>query len=454
MSSEAFKTYWSNNARRRIFYKFPQGAAPLMALLSLIEPQTTDKAEFAWWEKDFDEQQALTAAIDATNGPFSTTGTDTPLTAAGWTAAINTIIRVRTEANGTDKFLVNNTVWIMDVPLAAGGFTQLYGQVTSIVATNKMEIRLLQAVGANTLNGDEEANLNILVIGSAYGEGVVNNSGEKWTPPIKPVNYTQILRKKFSFPRTALKPGTDFDKEGIYKDKAKETSLRHMMDMEKAFLFGVKSAYVTTIDGDDTIVRTTGGVLYWLAQYEAAFSIFRGGDGVSSGPPAVTSDASDDKRIINNAAGTISPKSYAGYLERVFRRTNNRAQEKLVLCGSGFLEIVNQMYAGTTTLNSDLPLTATYGMDVVRHRTPHGTVYYKSHPLFNLRGSRFYYDALFLDVHNLIYRPLTDSDTKKVNRSLPNADKRVDEWITECGLEMRSIESHLWLRNVREFVQA
>jgi hypothetical protein len=90
----------------------------------------------------------------------------------------------------------------------------------------------------------------------------------------------------------------------------------------------------------------------------------------------------------------------------------------------------------------------------VRHRTPHGTVYYKSHPLFNLRGSRFYYDALFLDVHNLIYRPLTDSDTKKVNRSLPNADKRVDEWITECGLEMRMLESHLWLRNVREFVQA
>ena len=87
-------------------------------------------------------------------------------------------------------------------------------------------------------------------------------------------NYTQILRKKFSFPRTALKPGTDFDKDGIYKDKAKETSLRHLMDLEKAFLFGVKSAFVTTIDGDDTIERTTGGVLYWLRQYEAAFSSF------------------------------------------------------------------------------------------------------------------------------------------------------------------------------------
>ena len=425
-----------------------------MALLSLMEPQNTDKAEFAWWEKDFDEQQALTVEIDATNGPFSTVGTDTPLTAAGWTAAINTIIRVRTEANGTDKLLVNNTVWIMDVPLAAGGFTQLYGKVTSIVATNKFEMRLLEAVPVATLNGDEEANLNALVIGSAYAEGVVNTSGEKWTQPIKPVNYTQILRKKFSFPRTALKPGTDFDKDGIYKDKAKETSLRHLMDLEKAFLFGVKSAFVTTIDGDDTIERTMGGVLYWLRQYEAAFSIFRGGDGVSVGPPAVTSDAHDDKRIINNTAGTLTPKAYSGYLERVFRRCNNRAQQKLVLCGSGFLETINQLYAGTTTLNSNLPMEVTYGIEVVQHKTPHGTVFYKSHPLFNLRGSRFYYDALFLDVHNLVYRPLNDSDTKKVNRSLPNADKRVDEWITECGLEMRMLESHLWLRNVREYIPA
>jgi hypothetical protein len=454
MSSETFKAHWSLNARRRIFYKFPQGAAPLMALLSLLEPESTDKPEYGWYEKDFTEQQAVTVAIDGDSGPFSTTGTNTPLTEAGWTATVNTIIRVRLEANGSEQYLVNNTVWVMDVPLAAGGFTQLYGQVTSIPATNQIEIRLLQAVPANVLNNQLQAGLNVIVIGSAYGEGVVNNSSEKWNPPILPVNFTQILRKKFSFPRTALKPGLKFDKSGMYKDKAKENSLRHMMDLEKCFLFGTKSSFVTTIDGEDSVVRTTGGVLYWLQQYEAAFSIFRGGDGVSVGPAAVTLDSDDDKRIINNAAGTVTPKSYAKYLERVFRRCNNKAQEKLVLCGSGFLETINQMYFGSTTLNSNLPLESTYGMNVVRHQTPHGLVYYKSHPLFNLRGSRFYYDALFLDVHNLIYRPLNDSDTKMVDRSLPNADKRVDEWITEAGLELRMPESHLWLRNVRDYLPA
>ena len=51
------------------------------------------------------------------------------------------------------------------------------------------------------------------------------------------------------------------------------------------------------------------------------------------------SDADDDKRIINNTAGTLTPKRTRGMLERVFRRCNNRAQQKLVLCGSGFLEI-------------------------------------------------------------------------------------------------------------------
>lgn len=450
MSSEAFKTSWSNNARRRIFYKYPQGAAPLMALLSLLDPETTDKPEFAWFEKRWSDQRTTTAGIFS-DGPFSTTGTDTPLTTAGWSASANTVIRVKTVANGTNFLRLNNVVWIMDVPDTAGGLRDIYGVVTEITASNKFEMRLLEAVAAGCLNTGAADDTQVLVIGSAFGEGTGNNSGEKWTPPIKPENFTQIFKTKFSFPRTALKPGVVFDKQGIYRDKAKENSLTHMMDMEKAFLFGRKTSYVSTIDGEETVTRTMGGFLYWLGQYEAQYSIFRGGNGVDSGPAALTADTDDDKRIISNSTGIVTPRTYSGWIKRAFRTCSNKAQEKLVLCGDGALEVLNEMYGSQTCWDASLPQTSTFGINVVRHQTPHGTVYYKSHPLFN-ENPALQNSLMFLDVHNMVYRALNDSDTTLLkNRQNPGADKRIDEWLTECGLEFRMPESHLFVKKITRY---
>jgi len=450
MSSEAFKTSWSNNARRRIFYKYPQGAAPLMALLSLLDPEPTDKPEFGWFEKRWNDQRTVTDGI-STDGPFSATGTDTPLTTAGWGASANTVIRVKTEANGTNQLRLNNTVWIMDVPVSGGGTRDIYGVVTEITASNKFEIRLLETVSSGTLNTSAAKGTQVLVIGSAYGEGTGNTSGEKWTPPIKPENNTQIFKTKFSFPRTALKPGVVFDKQGIYRDKAKENSLTHLMDIEKAFLFGRKTSYVSTIDGEETVTRTTGGFLYWLGQYEAQYSIFRGGDGSGSGPDAVTDETDDDKRIISNASGIVTPRGYSSWIKRAFKTCSNKAQEKLVLCGDGALGVLNEMYGAQTCWDASLPQTDTFGINVVRHQTPFGTVYYKSHPLFNANPA-LQNSLMFLDVHNMVYRPLNDSDTTLLkNRQNPGADKRIDEWLTEAGLEFRMPESHLFVKNITRY---
>lgn len=422
-----------------------------MALLSLLEPQPTDKPEFGWFEKRWTDRRTETLALGGGEGPFTDTGTDDAKTTAGWSAAANTVIRVRTAANGTNNLRLNNTVWIMDVLDDAAGLRDIYGVVTEITATNKFEMRLLEAVATGCLNDATVTGNQILVIGSAYGEGTDNNSGEKWTAPIKPENYTQIFKTKFSFPRTALKPGVDFDKQGIYRDKAKENSLAHMMDIEKAFLFGRKTSYESTIDGESTVTRTMGGILYWLAQYEAQYSIFRDGNGVDSGPAAVTLDTDDEKRIIGNSGGVITPRQYAGYIKRAFRTCSNKAQEKLVLCGDGALEVLNEMYGANTCWNVNLPQTDTYGINVVKHQTPHGTVYYKSHPLFN-ENPALQNSALFLDVHNLVYRNLNDSDTTLLkNRQNPGADKRVDEWLTETGMEMRMPESHLFIKNITSY---
>jgi hypothetical protein len=57
--------------------------------------------------------------------------------------------------------------------------------------------------------------------------------------------------------------------------------------------------------------------------------------------------------------------------------------------------------------------------------------------------------ALFLDLGNLKYRPLSDSDTVFLKgRQANDRDARKDEWLTEAGLELRFPESCMYIKGV------
>ena len=173
--------------------------------------------------------------------------------------------------------------------------------------------------------------LEILVIGSSFAEGIVDISNAIYNLPVELGNYTQIFRTPFSISGTALKTSARFDETGVYKDMAKEHSVYNMIEIERAIMFGTKTLYT----GGATPQRTTGGILWFLQQWEV---------GTVYGNTAATADTDDNKRIIANAAGTLGEKQYDGLTERVFRVTNNNVNEKLCFCGSGFLSVVNQLY--------------------------------------------------------------------------------------------------------------
>ena len=241
---------------------------------------------------------------------------------------------------------------------------------------------------------------------------------------------------------SALKTSVKYDETGAYKDQAKEAAINHMRELEFAFIFGRKTKTIVDPSGTNLPTYTTGGILNQIELWEA---------GTLYEVAASTADTDDNKRIITNSSGVITEKLYDNYLERLFRVTNNKANEKLCLCGSGFLNTLNRMYKSKTTLNSDLPLTASYGMKVVSHVTPFGTVYYKTHPLFTMNAA-MRYNGLFIDVGNLRYRYLDGRDTELLTNRQPNdADYRKDEWLTECGLETRYPESNLYLQNILDF---
>lgn len=435
LDAESFAAQRFKNVRRSVFYFYPNGAATLTGVISLISEETTNDPEFKWFEKRLSEQRTTTVSANAA-GPFTLTGTDTDQTTGGWSLAAGGSFRVRTAAAMTDVFRIGHVIKIGGVP-TTGAAVDLKGIITSFPAANKMEVRTLEAI-TNALNTTAANGLEILVIGSSFAEGIVDISNAVYNLPVELGNYTQIFRTPFTITGTALKTSARFDETGIYKDMAKEHSIYNMIEIERAMMFGTKTLYT----GGPTPQRTTGGILYFLQLWEA---------GTTYGNTAATVDTDDNKRIIANAAGTLSEKQYDGLLERLFRVTNNTVNEKLCICGSGFLSVVNQLYKSKSVLNTNLPSTATYGMSVVQHMTPFGNIYYKTHPLFT-QNPTLRFNALFLDVQNLKYRYVNGRDTELLTNREPNdADYRKDEWLTECGLELRFPESHMYLQNVRDY---
>lgn len=435
-SAERFKNY-----RRSVFYFYPNGAAPLTGLLSLMSEESTNDPRFLWYEKRMSEQRSVTA-VNTTGAYITNTGTNADA-ADPFNVAANSTLRII--VGDATLFRVGHQIKIKDIPIT-GGTATLYGTVTAsydgttgVTGTKDgIDIRVTEAI-TGIVNGATALGKEVWVVGSSFAQGIGDTSSSIYNLPTNLENYVQIFRSPFSFTGTALKTAAKFDSSGPYKDKSKETSIFHMIEMEKAFMFGRKNLYV----GGATPVYQTGGILYHLEQWEA---------GTTYGNTAATLDTDDNKRIITNAAGTLSEKQYNGYLERVFRVTNNKTSEKLVLCGSGFLSVINQMYGNKTMLTSRQGEKTTYGMTVVQHDTPFGTVYYKSHPLFS-QNPTLRYNALFLDVHNLKYRYMDGRDTALLkNRQNNDEDLRKDEWLTEAGLELRLPESHMYLQNVQDFI--
>lgn len=450
MDTETFSSERFTNVRRQVFYNYPAGAAPLTGLLSLLKEEETDDPKFSWWEKRLEEQWAATAAISSTialykavTGLASTTyasGTGTWTTADGNLSLISgNVYGIKLANGGAEKFRPGHVIMVKLVD-TSGDSVEVQGTIpeNGVDGSNdRIAFRAIKAVNNIDYDSSSNVGVNVFVIGSAFYEGAVDISTGRYNKPIDIYNYTQIFKTPFTLSGTKMNTSVKFDDTGAYKDVAKEHSVKHFVEMEKAFLFGERSLDTS----GERPISTTGGFLYFLRLWEA---------GSTYGNSASTSDSDDGKRIIANSDGTMTEKAYDGYLERVSRVSNNKTNERLVLCGSGFLNVINQLYKSKAALNADVPMKDTYGMDVVKHVSPFVTLWYKSHPLFSQHPT-LRYSAMVVDIHNLVYRYLIGRDTELLkNRQANDADYRKDEWLSECGLEVRYPESHMFINNVTD----
>ena len=327
------------------------------------------------------------------------------------------------------------------------GAEDLIGQVVGVntstdTPANVVAFTALRVLTTITYNSAANVGIDVNVVGSAFAEGAIGSSYNITTTPVNPSNYTQISRTAYKITGTALKTSAKFDERGIFPDEAKEAGLNHAVEMEKNFLWGEKSLQSTTIGGETSVTRTTGGIMYFLRLWEA---------GATYGNTAATADTDDTKRIIVNSSGRIARKTLFTYLERVFRVTNNKTAEKLVFLGSGALNVLNQLFASTMVQMTQPPASEAYGMNIVKAVVPFGTLYFKTHPLFT-ENPIWRNSALILDVPNLMYRYIEGRDTALLrDRQPPNADYIEHEYLSEYGLELRFPESHMYIQNILDW---
>lgn len=388
------------NWRQQILKLYPNGMAPLTAMLSMMGSESVDDPQFHWWTQ---EQTAVGGAV---SGVYTLPDLTAAYVSGGVAGDVIYVTVTTVLANrireGHQILLRDASDYTVDVVGKITGVTR--GGVTSVLA-----VKLLEA-DDNSTSGDLSNCDTFKIIGNINPEGGEMPDAIALNPT-KVYNYTQIFRTPLSVTRTARKTKL---RTGDNYQKAKAEALEmHSWEMELAFLWGIR----TENTGDNgKPERTTMGVINFIRQYAAANcddytlnAIYSGKDWTADG------------------GGQTWLKAM---LEQIFRYG---AEDKLCLCGSGFLLGIDALAETFGTINI-VPGAKTYGMQIREWVTPFGSIYMKTHPLFS-------YDAttrnmgIVLEPKELTYRYIDDTMFKPYKDSGNHIDGTEEEFLTEAGLE-------------------
>ena len=394
------------NWRQQILKLYPNGMAPLTAILSMMSSNSVDDPQFHWWT------QEMSAVGGAVENIYTTPDLGTAYVSGGVAgdavyAQITTVLASGVRA-GHQVLLRDSADYTVDV----------IGKVTNVTrgTTNSvLAIRLLEADDNSSAHDLSDCD-TFKIVGNINPEGGEMPDAIALNPT-KVYNYTQIFRTPLSLTRTALKTrlrtGNDYQ-------KAKAEALEmHSWEMELAYLWGIR----TENTGDNgKPERTTMGVINFIRQYAAANC--------------------DDYTLNTDYTGqawTAGGETWLkNMLEQIFRYG---AEDKLCLCGSGFLLGIDALAAANGYMNLS-PGQKTYGMNIREWLTPFGTIYLKTHPLFS-------YDVttrnmgVIIEPKELSYKYIDDTtfygESSSKEHSSGYGQRRIDgmneEFLTESGLE-------------------
>jgi hypothetical protein len=193
----------------------------------------------------------------------------------------------------------------------------------------------------------------------------------------------------------------------------------HSPEMEKGFIFGVKSE---TTGDNGYPERTTDGIL----------SIIR------ANAPTNVDDFSLNATYAGKEWTEAGEDWLDSYLEVLFRYGR---KEKLALCGSGALLGLNKLVKSGAQFQIS-PTTISYGIRVTQWTTPFGIVNFITHPLFSVETT-LNKSALIIEPEELSFRFIDDTNfygeggkTAASGTNSNRKDATDEEYLTEAGLEL------------------
>lgn len=395
------------NWRQQILYLYPNGMAPLTAILSMLSSERVDDPQYHWWTQ---EQSTVGGAV---TGVFTLPDLSAAYVSGGVLGAV-LYVQVTTEL--ANRIRIGHQILLRD---ASDSRVDAVGKITGVTRGTTLSVLAVKLLEADDNSPDHDLSDcdAFKIIGNINPEGGEMPDAIALNPS-KVYNYTQIFRTPLSITRTARKTHL---RTGDQYQKAKSEALEmHSWEMELAFLWGIRTENIGTNGKPE---RTTMGVINFIRQYA----------------PLNVVDYTLDTAFAGQTWAQGGEKWLKIQLERIFRFG---AESKLWLGGSGTFLGIDTLAMASGQINIS-PGQKTYGMAIKEWVTPFGSVYMKSHPLFsfdeNTRNM-----AIILEPKEMGYRYIDDTNFYSENMSgkaHPEGygNRRVDgsfeEYLTECGLE-------------------
>lgn len=377
------------NFREFILWRNPNGSAPLTALMSKTGSESTNDPEFAWWDEPVDIVALQVDALIATATTTITVDSGDPST----TAPANVW-------GHADHLVAGDILQVVKDP-NNGGATETVGYDNELMIVSSVTDSTSFVVtrgAAGTTAAQIPDNSRLLKVGSVFEEGTTSPSASSRNP-IKYFNYTQIFKTAYDVTRTASQTRTRTG--DVLKNERKRRMFDHARDLEFAFMFGV--ANEGTGSGGKPR-RFTGGLRSFIP--------------------------SNTTTIFSTSPTTTS---FLNAVYKVFDFDTPAGDERVVLCGNGFLNEINKLAHSAGTIQYG-PVITQYGMNMREYILPQGRLMLKTHPLMN-RDAYYTYSAFLVDFSALKWRYLQDTKFED-NIQANDADRIKGQWLTEAGLEV------------------
>ena len=396
------------NWRETILYRYPNGSAPLTAILSMLGDEGVDDPEFNWWTK------SLPIQAGAITGVYTNAALDAAYVSGG---VDGDVLYIKMAASILGEIRIGHQVLLRDASdLTVDVQSKVIGRQEN-GANSYAVVKLLEDDDNSTSHDLSDAD-RVMVIGNINAEGAAMPDAIAYDPT-KWYNFTQIFRTPLEITRTAALTRL---RTGDQKKEAKREALElHSIEMEKALLFGIPTEKV----GDNgKPERTTLGLI----------PAIRGGYTGHGGAAGTVDDYSLNTDYSGQTWLQGGEHWLDTQLEILFRYGAN---EKLALCGSGALLAISRLVKNGGNFDYTAKTTS-YGIKIVEWTTPFGVINLKSHPLFNYEPTMRNVMAIF-EPKNLKSRTITDTtfyaDDLQKNTGYTRRDGTKEEYLTEMGLE-------------------